>query len=254
MNASSQDVNQTLEYRTTTAIARLLPTGLLLIFLGLLIFVLADPAPTGTIIGVVLCLVAGIALVGLALWRRVNHGKPLFTLSPDGIHYRIPWVKTFNIPWTEIRGVETDRRRDGVLVVLGHAPRIFDSSGLQGRDLSQCHRRAGVEAILRTRGCLLLHSSCEAPAGGRTSFRKARWSRWPCTTISCRSSRDCCAKPSKRGGSHFAINLAKPAFRASLRDRRMRRRLQSALRRAQRAGRSTLQWEKTRRRCRGGRS
>jgi hypothetical protein len=107
MNASSHDINQTLEYRTATAIARLLPTGLLLIFLGLLIFVLADPAPTGTIIGVVLCLVAGIGLVGLALWRRVNHGKPLFTLSPDGIHYRIPWVKAFNIPWTEIQGVDS---------------------------------------------------------------------------------------------------------------------------------------------------
>ena len=46
-------------------------------------------------------------MVGLALWRRVNHGKPLFTLSPDGIHYRIPWVKAFNIPWTEIRGVDS---------------------------------------------------------------------------------------------------------------------------------------------------
>ncbi len=98
MNGGSRDINQTLEYRTATAIARLLPTGLLLIFLGLLIFVLADPAPTGTIIGVVLCLVTGIALVGIALWRRVNHGKPLFTLSPDGIHYGIPWVKAFNIP------------------------------------------------------------------------------------------------------------------------------------------------------------
>ena len=106
MNASSHDINQTLEYRTATAIARL-PTGLLLIFLGLLIFVLADPAPTGTIIGVVLCLVVGIALVGLALWRRVNYGKPLFTLSPDGIHYGIPWVKAFNIPWTKIQGVDT---------------------------------------------------------------------------------------------------------------------------------------------------
>ena len=107
MNASSQDANQTLEYRTATAIARLLPTGLLMIFLGLLIFVLADPAPIGTIIGVVLCLVVGSALVGLALWRRINHGKPLFTLSPDGIHYRIPWVKAFNIPWTEIQGVDS---------------------------------------------------------------------------------------------------------------------------------------------------
>ena len=147
MNASSQDIDKTLEYRTATAISRLLPTGLLLIFLGLLIFVLADPAPTGTIIGVVLCLVVGIALVGLALWRRVNHGKPLFTLSPDGIHYRIPWVKTFNIPWTEIRGV------DSIDVEAGYwsfwdMRYGFSISGLQCRYLSQRRRRAGVEAIL----------------------------------------------------------------------------------------------------------
>ena len=38
MNVSGQDINQTLEYRWTTAIVRLLPTGLLLIFLGLCIF------------------------------------------------------------------------------------------------------------------------------------------------------------------------------------------------------------------------
>lgn len=44
MNGSrGHDVRQTLEYRTATAIVRLLPTGLLLIFLGLFIFALADP-------------------------------------------------------------------------------------------------------------------------------------------------------------------------------------------------------------------
>ena len=37
MNVSGQDINQTLEYRSATAIVRLLPTGLLLVFLGLLI-------------------------------------------------------------------------------------------------------------------------------------------------------------------------------------------------------------------------
>lgn len=107
MNARTHDINQTLEYRSAAVIARLLPTGLLLIFLGLLILVLADPAPIWTIIGVALCLAFGISLVGLALWRRIDHGKPLFTLSPDGIHYRIPWVKALNIPWAEVRGVDT---------------------------------------------------------------------------------------------------------------------------------------------------
>ncbi len=109
MIASGQDVHQTLEYRMATAIVRLLPTGLLLIFLGLSIFVLVDPdrERLGTFIGIVLCLVTGSAVIGVALWTRSSHGKPLFTLSQAGIHYRIPWVKTLLIPWREIRGVDT---------------------------------------------------------------------------------------------------------------------------------------------------
>jgi hypothetical protein len=109
MNAGGQDISQTLEFRTATAMARLLPTGLLLIFLGLSIFVLsdADIKRIGTLVVVAVCLVAGSAVVVVALWRRINHGKPLFTLSPEGIHYRIPWVKAFNIPWSEIQAVDT---------------------------------------------------------------------------------------------------------------------------------------------------
>ena len=51
--------------------------------------------------------VVGGALAGVALWRRVNPGKPLFTLSPAGIHYRVPMVKEVLIPWQEIQGVDT---------------------------------------------------------------------------------------------------------------------------------------------------
>ena len=42
MNAGAHDINQTVEYRSATAIVRLLPTGLLLGFLGLVIFALVD--------------------------------------------------------------------------------------------------------------------------------------------------------------------------------------------------------------------
>ena len=108
MNVSGQDINQTLEYRSATAIVRLLPTGLLLVFLGLFIFALVDlDREPWTFIGIVLCWMIGGALVGLTLWRRLNPGKPLFTLSPDGIHYRIPLVKEVLIPWQEIQGVDT---------------------------------------------------------------------------------------------------------------------------------------------------
>jgi hypothetical protein len=108
VNAGAQDINRTLEYRSTTAIVRLLPTGLLLIFLGLAIFALVDlEREPWTFIGIVLCWVVGGALSGLGLWRRVNSGKPLFALSPDGIHYRVPMVKRVLIPWQEIQGVDT---------------------------------------------------------------------------------------------------------------------------------------------------
>ena len=108
MNVSGPDINQTLEYRSATAIVRLLATGLLLVFLGLVIFALVDlDREPWTFIGIVLCWVVGGALAGFALWRRVNPGKPLFTLSPAGIHYRIPMVKEILIPWQEIQGVDT---------------------------------------------------------------------------------------------------------------------------------------------------
>jgi len=108
MNAGAHDINQTVEYRSATAIVRLLPTGLLLVFLGLVIFALVDlDREPWTFIGIVLCWVVGGALAGVALWRRVNPGKPLFALSPDGIRYRIPLVKEILIPWQEIQGVDT---------------------------------------------------------------------------------------------------------------------------------------------------
>lgn len=108
MNVSAHDIHQTLEYRSATAIVRLLPTGLLLVFLGLVIFTLVDlDREPWTFIGIVLCWAVGGALAGVALWRRVNPGKPLFALSPDGIRYRIPLVKEVLIPWQEIQGVDT---------------------------------------------------------------------------------------------------------------------------------------------------
>jgi hypothetical protein len=108
MNVSVPDIHQTLEYRPTTVIVRLLPTGLLLIFLGLFLHAIVDlDREPSTFGGIVLSLIIGIALTGFTLWRRWNHAKPVFTLSPDGIHYRIPFIKQVLIPWHEIQGVDT---------------------------------------------------------------------------------------------------------------------------------------------------
>ena len=104
-----QDVHKTLEYRTATTIVRLLPTGLLLIFLCLAILAMMDfdRESIGTYIGVGLCFICGIGVIGYALWTRADPGKPDFTLSPAGIRYRIAGVKEFLIPWREIQGIET---------------------------------------------------------------------------------------------------------------------------------------------------
>lgn len=109
MNVDVRDIHKTLEYRTATAIVRLLPTGLLLIFLGLAILAMMDfdREAIGTYIGVGLCFMFGIAVIGYALWTRADPGKPYFTLSPAGIRYRIAGAKEFLIPWREIQGIET---------------------------------------------------------------------------------------------------------------------------------------------------
>lgn len=109
MTGEVTDVHQTLEYRFDTAIVRLLPTGLALCFLGLLTFVLiegGDPPLDMVLAGCVL-VAAGVGLSAFALWRRQNPGKPLFVLSPMGVHYRIAWVKEVLVPWHEIKGIDT---------------------------------------------------------------------------------------------------------------------------------------------------
>lgn len=112
MNGSVPDIHQILEYRADTAIVRMLPVGLALCFLGLLGLALLDAdRPSGRdfaelILAIGICLTAGIGIIGLALWKRFNRSRPVFVLSPAGVHYRIPWVKEFVVPWREIRGVD----------------------------------------------------------------------------------------------------------------------------------------------------
>jgi hypothetical protein len=107
MTIEATDVHQTLEYRMDAAFVRLLPTGLLLCFLGLLMFVIEDgPSIEGALAGTVL-VVVGTGLCAFALWRRQNPGRPLFWLSPMGVHYRIAWVKTILVPWHEIKDIDT---------------------------------------------------------------------------------------------------------------------------------------------------
>ena len=110
MAARDTDLYQILEYRRAKEMVRQLPTGLLLIFLGLFLYASLDLSRRSGwhYVGIVLCFLFGIGLTAVALWTLfVSPGKPLFVLTPAGIHTRIPWVKEFLVPWHQIRGVET---------------------------------------------------------------------------------------------------------------------------------------------------
>ena len=109
------DLDRTLEYRSAADIVRLLPSGLLLIFLGLLIFALADPAPLGTMIAVAFSWRSGV------LWSGLRSGGASITASrvhalADGIDYRIPPFKALTIPWQRNPRRRHHRRRGEVLV------------------------------------------------------------------------------------------------------------------------------------------
>lgn len=109
VDGEGRDLHRTLEYRATTSVARLLPTGLLLIFIGLALLVLADandkPSSRGHYLFIALAVALGIGVIAVALRARNWPGKPVFTLSPAGIGHR--WVRQVLIPWHEVQAIET---------------------------------------------------------------------------------------------------------------------------------------------------
>lgn len=109
MSAEPPDVHTTLEYRLDAELADWLPIGVLTIFCGLFLFAVSLPGlpPPGETVGASAAIVVGIGICALALWRRFRRGGPVYVLSPDGIHFRWPWVKEIFIPWREVRAVDT---------------------------------------------------------------------------------------------------------------------------------------------------
>ena len=106
MDAAEPDLHQTLEYRGDATIAGLLPFGLMLCFLASLVLALVD-RPDGRLIAAVCIVVpAGIGLIAAALWRRRHPGKPMFVLSPRGVHYRLASDYVL-VPWREIQGIDS---------------------------------------------------------------------------------------------------------------------------------------------------
>jgi len=104
------DVHQTLEYRLDAEFASWLPIGLLTLFCGLFIFAMEIPhwPRPGETFGASAAILVGIGLSVFALRRRFRRGKPLYVLSPDGVHIR--WSSSRKegfIPWREIKGIDT---------------------------------------------------------------------------------------------------------------------------------------------------
>lgn len=103
------DVQVTLEYRVDAELADWLPIGVLTVFCALAVFAMEQPdlPPPGTTIGMFAAIVAGIGIIALALLRRFRRSSPVYVLSPAGVHIRWPWVRELNIPWHEIKAVDT---------------------------------------------------------------------------------------------------------------------------------------------------
>lgn len=104
------DVHQTLEYRLDAEFASWLPIGLLTLFCGLFIFAMEMPdwPRPGETFGAFAAILVGIGLSVFALRRRFRRGKPVYVLSPDGVH--ICWSSSRResfIPWREIKGIDT---------------------------------------------------------------------------------------------------------------------------------------------------
>jgi len=106
MDAAEPDVHQTLEYRGDATIAGLLPLGLVLWFLASLVLALVDRPEPGIIAAVCVVAPAGIGLIAAALWRRRRPGKPLFVLSPSGVHFRLG-TEYVLVPWREVQGIDS---------------------------------------------------------------------------------------------------------------------------------------------------
>jgi hypothetical protein len=103
------DVHQTLEYRLDAEFASWLPIGLLTLFCGLFIFAMEMPdwPRPGETFGAFAAILVGIGLSVFALRRRFRRGKPVYVLSPDGVHICWSSRRESFIPWREIKGIDT---------------------------------------------------------------------------------------------------------------------------------------------------
>lgn len=102
MNRPPADLEQVLEYRSDAVEVRSGWVGAGFLGLGFAIVALDPGAWAGW-----LTTAFGLAWLGYVLWRFTTPGKPVFTLTPGGVRYRVPMVKEFLLPWHAIEAVES---------------------------------------------------------------------------------------------------------------------------------------------------
>jgi hypothetical protein len=106
MDPTVTDVQQTLAYGRQKMNRKWFGTGLVSLAAGALILYLGPDSLSDWFM-IVLAFVLGGFLVLYALFRTLVPGKPKLVLSPKGIRINIEWVKDIDIPWQEVRGVDT---------------------------------------------------------------------------------------------------------------------------------------------------
>ncbi len=132
MDRRITDVNQVLTFGREKLARRMLLFAAIAAGVGLLgVLVGGDDDPQLTYVGWGL-IVFGVGWAGWEFSKTTRTQKPLLVLSPEGIHMRVEGATEFDIPWTEVHGVELDHRR-----------------GSPPRHLRQRHRRPGLACILR---------------------------------------------------------------------------------------------------------
>ncbi len=104
MDPKFTDVHQTLKFSREKIGRRFFIIGAIAIVAGAF-FLYAGPRKI-EIAGYV-CIALGFALCMYEMHRAFHPGKPLLTLSPEGVRFNIEWVREIVVPWHEVKALRT---------------------------------------------------------------------------------------------------------------------------------------------------
>jgi len=101
---------------------RFLPLALLVCLIGLSMLVFEASGNRKDLMRGWLVLGAGLAWAAYVLIRQVTPGRPAVVVSADGIHFAIPNLKAFFLPWSEVQTIATVdlSERRGVYFLFGN--------------------------------------------------------------------------------------------------------------------------------------